>query len=606
MASVGITTVNDVMRNWPIPKHFLDQAVQSVRLLVIAASEGSYVAQTFVFNTESGASLSTLIVVANPIESPSDPNSSIAVRYVVINTNANIKQQYNQYYVKQCHKCVKCAWLSRCCCHQQLNFAPRGNTPEELNIIKQRLTAHQYAWFNVQTFDTSFKLAMLNGIATSNSSNASLIESIDKYLSNNNVKTEILKKYNDTILTQLQSNFASLKLSTQKFRFTKVSKANIRVLLSAVAKDYGFDDIFSNQEYSQELEKPKFSYENLLTTPTDNETNNKTIKYIWLIGENMNNMSYTINFLHLNINSHILLFNNTNTSEITNSSEQLKIIRTSSLTSSGEFTDERLMTMMAPWIVQKTRIILNILRFISASTLAPKEHRLISHFQSDLNTSNFNRNGAPNGSSTTSSLSNKISTLTQAISSIASTFQSIINVFKSSSSTTINRIIQTGFTSFQQKTRVLKIINMPADRATEFVNAVSMDYNLPSEGSFMLGLTYSDDFSWEYVEYVYSPSMDGTYRSLILLKNGDILTNTASFFIIDINAEFAIAPDLLIIEKRKSILGGLFESTKQRIEQVPHVLTFEEAEKIKNFFMVVGMSNMATLLGIKVPQPQLK
>ncbi|CAF4970867.1 unnamed protein product, partial [Rotaria magnacalcarata] len=45
---------------------------------------------------------------------------------------------------------------------------------------------------------------------------------------------------------------------------------------------------------------------------------------------------------------------------------------------------------------------------------------------------------------------------------------------------------------------------MPAERVTEFVNAIIMDYNLPSQGSFMLGLTYSDDFAWDYVEYLYS------------------------------------------------------------------------------------------------------
>ncbi|CAF4416368.1 unnamed protein product, partial [Rotaria magnacalcarata] len=80
--------------SWPIPDQFRHDAVQSVRLLVIAASESSYTAQAFVFNTESDASLSSLIIVANKINSPADPNSPVAIRYVAINTNADIKQQF--------------------------------------------------------------------------------------------------------------------------------------------------------------------------------------------------------------------------------------------------------------------------------------------------------------------------------------------------------------------------------------------------------------------------------------------------------------------------------------------------------------------------------
>ncbi|CAF4099004.1 unnamed protein product [Rotaria sp. Silwood2] len=87
-------------------------------------------------------------------------------------------------------------------------------------------------------------------------------------------------------------------------------------------------------------------------------------------------------------------------------------------------------------------------------------------------------------------------------------------------------------------TRILKVINIPAERATKFTNAIIMDYNISLQGSFMLGLTYMDDFVWDYIEYLYSPAMNGNHRSLTLFKNGDNQTNTASFFIADINADW--------------------------------------------------------------------
>jgi hypothetical protein len=68
------------------------------------------------------------------------------------------------------------------------------------------------------------------------------------------------------------------------------------------------------------------------------------------------------------------------------------------------------------------------------------------------------------------------------------------------------------------------------------MRALALDYNLPSKGSFMLNLTYSDDFAWDSIQYLYSPSMNGLYRSLTLFKNGDSVKNTASFFAIAIDA----------------------------------------------------------------------
>ncbi|CAF3048895.1 unnamed protein product [Rotaria sp. Silwood2] len=137
----------------------------------------------------------------------------------------------------------------------------------------------------------------------------------------------------------------------------------------------------------------------------------------------------------------------------------------------------------------------------------------------------------PNSSVATRSLVNAISVITNST-------KDIISISKSSNSTTLTRIIRTGFTYFQHKSRVLKVINIPAERATKFTNAIIMDYNISLQGSFMLGLTYMDDFVWDYIEYLYSPAMNGNHRSLTLFKNGDNQTNTASFFIADINADW--------------------------------------------------------------------
>ena len=608
-SQVGSATVDAVMSTWSIPDQFRAQAVQSVNLLVLAATEGSYTAQAFVFDTQSGGVLSTLIVVVKKLDSSTDSNSPVAVSYVAINSNAAVKQQFTPYNERNCHKCPKCAWLRACCCHDVTKYSPRGNTPEEVARIKQKMTADQFVWFNQQPLSKSVKRRALSQDNNPNSG-AALHEAIEKFLSSNIVKAEVLTSYNDSILSVLQSNIGSLKLSSQSLKLTKVASENVFTILSTLSRDYDFEDLSLNAQFLQQLQSGRFSYENLFTASPEDPTKQIGIKYVWIIGQSLDNSTYSINFLFVNITSQVLidtlLSNGTNTDESetdVNAKKQLKITRISVLNDRGEFLNEHLSTLITPWQMQTTKIALNIFRYIAASALIPQKHRMLSYFHSIEISKGTDRNSVHGLQSRT--IPAKIIALSKAISAAANAWKDVVSAFKSSSSTTITRIVRFGFTHFSQKSTVLKAINVPADRATEFINAVIIDYNLPSKGSFALGLTYSDDFAWDRIDYLYSPNMNGNYRSLTIFKNGDSLTNTASFFIIDINADWQLAPDLLLIQTSKSYLGGLFEKNKQSIEEVPHVLSLDEAVKLQQFFMLVAMGNLASSLGTNITLPEL-
>ncbi|CAF1240121.1 unnamed protein product [Rotaria sordida] len=593
-ANVGSGTLATVMASWSIPDQFRAKAVRKVNLLVIAATEGSYTAQAFLFDTKTSVALSTLIVATQKLDSPSDPNSPISVSYVIINSNAAIKQQYTYYTVRDCHRCPKCLWFSKCCCHDETKSSPRDNTLDELNIINQKLKVDQFAWFNQQTLNRAIKKRDLFKY-NSNKQIISLTEAIENYLSNKIVKGEILASYNDSILSTLQTHITSLKLSTESLKMTKLKSQNLRLVLSTLTKDYGFEDIYNNTLFIEQLKTGRFSYENLFTSSISVDNKSRAIKYIWLIGQTVDNLTYSINFFFVNITSqqliNRLLSNNTNTNKSNYTidyNKKLKIIRTSILNDRGKFLNEDLLTLITPWQLKTTKITLNILRFIAASTIIPQKYRMLSYFNPEIisPTVNHNKTYAPQPRA----ISAKILALSKAISAAANAWKDFVTAFKSSRSTTITRIVQFGFKYFSQKSTILKAINIPTDRATEFINAVIVDYNLPSKGSFMLGLTYSDDFAWDRIDYLYSPSNNGNYRSLTLFKNGDSLTNTASFFIVDINADWQLAHDLLLIQKSKSYLGGLFEN---------------EAVKLQQFFTLVAMGNLGSKVGANVALPQL-
>ena len=335
------------------------------------------------------------------------------------------------------------------------------------------------------------------------------------------------------------------------------------------------------------------------------------MKYIWIVGQRLDNTSYSMNFLSVNFTSQLLintlLSNDTNidqSSNTTDENNQVKIVRLSMLNDQGQFLNEYLSTLITPWKISTARIALNILRYSAASTLLPRQNRMLSYFDSEtISTSGDNQPAnVPQGRA----ISATILALSSAITAGANAWTAIVNAFKTTSSTTVTRITRLGFTHFAQKSTVLKATNMPADRAAEFVNALVIDYNIPTNASFTLALTYSEELAWDQTSFFYSPSNDGYYRSLTLFKNGDSLTNTASFLLVTINTELQLAPDLLMIQSSRSILGGLFQKNKQSIEQVPHDLTQEEILLLHDFYMLVALQKIAPSLRANVTLPSLE
>ena len=594
------------MASWSLPEQFRSQAVRSTSLLLAAASEGSLLAQVFTFDIPSGTSLTTLLVVVSLLAEPTDPNLPFSVAYVTMNTNAALKQLRSLVPHKRCFTCSDCLWLSKCCCKYEPYHVSRGHTMQEMNVVKQKMSVDQFDWFNQQKLSSRSAKTLTERSLSRNGNPVqehNLIKTIDNFLSNPSVKAEVLASYNDSLLSAIQSNFTSLKQSSEVLKSSRIERNRMAVLLSSLAEEHGFEDFYANPAYAKQIESPRFSYENLYTTQSGTGNRVMTIKYIWTVAQQISNSTYSLYFLSMDITSKALiqrmLSDNREgapSSRPAAMARKLNLVRLSTFASNGEFLDETIMKQTAPWPHKSMRIVLNMLRFLTASVLVPQKFRMLSSFDPEIVLPGTNvSNGATNQPR---SLALKIQALASSISAAAAATKDVINTLKSSRSTTITRIVRFGFNYFNQRSTLLKAIDIPASRVDEFINAVILDYNLPSKGSFMLGLTYSSDFAWDRIEYLYSPAMNGKYRSLTLFKNGDSTKNTASFFIVDINSDWTLAPDLLLITKEKSTLGGLFSSSKQSIQEVPHMLTLDEAIKLQQFFMLIAMGNIANTLGV--------
>ncbi|CAF1438123.1 unnamed protein product [Rotaria magnacalcarata] len=144
---VDSSQLEAIMKNWSIPKEVFDSAVQSVRLLTLRAIKTSYIAQVFKFNTHSVNSISTLLVAVRMASSSTTLTPLFEIKYVTINTRTEIKKQSVRNVQTKCKRCNKCLWARECCCEDIASNQERDSTPEELDLIIQKMTSDQYTWF---------------------------------------------------------------------------------------------------------------------------------------------------------------------------------------------------------------------------------------------------------------------------------------------------------------------------------------------------------------------------------------------------------------------------------------------------------------------------
>jgi hypothetical protein len=70
-----------------------------------------------------------------------------------------------------------------------------------------------------------------------------------------------------------------------------------------------------------------------------------------------------------------------------------------------------------------------------------------------------------------------------------------------------------------------------------------------------------------------------------------------------ISATFVMAPDIHVIEKKKSILGGIFESENTIREEIPKNVNVEDLQAVRQFMLAFGYSCIGKEMGFNLPMP---
>ena len=92
----------------------------------------------------------------------------------------------------------------------------------------------------------------------------------------------------------------------------------------------------------------------------------------------------------------------------------------------------------------------------------------------------------------------------------------------------------------------------------------------------------------------------GTVKGINLIVNQPSDTKF-DLLLTDINADFKLAPDVIVMRKTKSIAGGIYVTSEPYDILEPKSLTHDDLDMIMKFFTYSAVRMFAMALGIDAP-----
>ena len=174
----------------------------------------------------------------------------------------------------------------------------------------------------------------------------------------------------------------------------------------------------------------------------------------------------------------------------------------------------------------------------------------------------------------------------------------------------MKELMSDGFDKFEESADMQKISGMDPAFLDTFISHAIQVYGIPSQyteqARFAMEMVkYADSQTWNRFDLAFSEGSGGSMRYVVILGHNDAATGKTDWLVANIKATFSMAPDIMIIQKSKSILGGIWSSTKLVFKKMPKSLTPKDVELVFDFMTVVAMTQFAKLLGIPAQNPVL-
>lgn len=111
----------------------------------------------------------------------------------------------------------------------------------------------------------------------------------------------------------------------------------------------------------------------------------------------------------------------------------------------------------------------------------------------------------------------------------------------------------------------------------------------------------------EFAVYDVAYSMDtgGSCKYVCIVMSNDAVNNTSTFLVANIKAQFHLAPDVMVISKTVSRLGGLYSDVSVSHEYMHNPVKTTDINSVFQFFQIAAFKKFSDLMGLSVDNPSI-
>lgn len=198
-----------------------------------------------------------------------------------------------------------------------------------------------------------------------------------------------------------------------------------------------------------------------------------------------------------------------------------------------------------------------------------------------------------------------------AVTTVIDLWPKFVAAFKSTSSTELKeKLVGVGFDYFSGHSTMDYLHELDAEYVPQYINVLMDSLEVPENKREAFAakvnlMPHMSDGEFSVYDLTYTSGPGGDCKYVCIIMVNDRVKNTSSFMVSDIRASFHLAPDIFVIQKSKSSLGGLFSSSSIEFQYHDRPITPEDMAIVFDFFKMVAFSGFAKALDIPVTSPDL-
>lgn len=207
-------------------------------------------------------------------------------------------------------------------------------------------------------------------------------------------------------------------------------------------------------------------------------------------------------------------------------------------------------------------------------------------------------------------LTDWISSATGAVTQITGAYKEIVSAFKTTKTETIKELIKgEGFSKFSQKSRFLRSLGVPNAKFDDYMKAYRVLTGLKNSkyqeeiDAICSIAQWLEENSWSVNDFVFDENDGGVVNSIITLTRANLMEGVTHFITVNLQGAFALAPDILVITKHKSIAGGIYENTKDVRKKIPRSISEDEVKAVQALMLLNSMKIMADAFNVPFKFP---